>query len=143
MHWLHPRAPPPLGEGPALQKRGRNITDQGSQLKSENVVSYHSSTLVLDRHRCGIDRFLAGDALDPGEDATVFILVALHSHAALLVTIGPSQADEVFLRFAECHKCPNPKREDTNSNGGTDSSMNILSVTDFGNRRSGDCYYRL
>ena len=65
------------------------------------VLASSEPPLVLHGHRVGVHSLLAADAFETGKDTPVFILVALHGQATLLVAGSPGEAHEVLLRFAE------------------------------------------
>jgi hypothetical protein len=61
---------------------------------------------ILDRHGFGVDGFLAGYALQPGEDAAVVVLVALHGEAAFFVfsqqiSVGPDQSGALRNQYRD------------------------------------------
>src|SRR5271166_1824362 len=87
---------------------------------------------VFDRHRGRINGFLAGDSLQPGQNAAIFVLVALHGEAALLISIRPGHTDKVLLRLAERHQRTQSKAHHANSNRGADAPVNVLAIAYFG-----------
>jgi hypothetical protein len=95
----------------------------------------HSLELIFDGHCLGIDGFLAGDSFEAGEDATIVVLIALHGEAAFLVAVLPGEADEMFLRLGESHERSHAEADNGEADGGADTTMDILSVTDFGDGR--------
>src|ERR1700685_2939978 len=49
----------------------------------------------------------------------------------------------MLLRLTEQHERPDAQRYNSETNSSTHSSMNVLAVTDFRNRRDGNCNYIL
>ena len=87
---------------------------------------------VLHRHRVGVNGFLARYAFQPRQNTAIVVLVALHGKAAFFVTINPRQTDIVFFRFREGHKSSNAEGHDSQTDGGPNASMDILSIANFG-----------
>src|SRR5438309_3403018 len=53
--------------------------------------------LVFHRHGVRVDGLFSRHAFQPSQNPSVIIFIALNCEAALLVTIGPGQSDEMFL----------------------------------------------
>ena len=53
--------------------------------------------LVLYRHGIGVYGLLPRYSFKPRQNSVIFVLIALHRKAALLVTIGLGQTDVVLL----------------------------------------------
>jgi len=102
-----------------------------------SAASHCSTTLVLHRQGGRIDRLLAGDAFQPGENATVLVLVALHGEAALFVAVCPSQADEMLLRFAESQQGSQAESDGTDRDRTAHAAVNVLPVADLGDSGRG------
>lgn len=94
--------------------------------------------LVLHRHGVGVDRLLARHAFEGGEDAAVFVFVALHGEATFFVAIGPGESDVVFLRLGQRHERADAEADNGESDGSADAAVHVLSVADFGDGRGGN-----
>ena len=65
-----------------------------------STLGHRNYRLILHRHRVGVHRLLAGNALQSRKDTAIVILVALHGKPTLLVTIGSSHTYEMLLGLA-------------------------------------------
>jgi hypothetical protein len=81
----HPRPPCPsrilYGMCQVIGAAQRHVRDLTEMRKEEPSV--------LNGHGVRINGFLTGNAFESGQDASVFVLVALHCQAAFFVTVGP------------------------------------------------------
>src|SRR5437868_3620125 len=96
---------------------------------------------ILDGHRFRVHCLFAGDAFQPGQNATIIILVTLNCEATFLVAVGPCQSDEMLLGFAERCQRSQSKREYADRYRSANSAVNILPVTHLRDRGGGNgCY---
>src|SRR2546428_7397699 len=97
-----------VGRGRESEKRYtlalRVITAIDHLQTPESLQRCWGMALVLDGHGFGAYSLLAGHSLQRGQNSPVLILVTLHCEPALLVTVGPSQSDVVFLGLGQSHQ---------------------------------------
>jgi hypothetical protein len=68
-----------------------------SSPKNLSCWGHQPLTLFLCGHGIRVDRLFAGNALEPGEDGTIVVLIALDREAALRIPSRPRQTDVVLL----------------------------------------------